>query len=569
RALDWSWELLSPPERLALAELSVFEGGFNLAAAEEVLALDALEATAWVPDVIDGLASHSLLQPGHELGRWRLLRTVQAYAAAKLVDPAAVPGFTGPEAARQTQARHAERYLRPLLDAHAYYMERLPADPERDRLRAELDNIQAALSYARGTLPPEGVVEVLRGASVLLWAWGLHSEVLRLSAGVEDGPLIVLRANALWELGRADASLRQLSERLAIEEDPTARGLLLMTQGTLLREQGHPRQALAACEQATDLLDAAGLRKRAMQSLSVRGLLLADLAEVEEALRTLRAAAKLAAGLNPSTEYVTVLTNLGVVEHGFGRLASAERRFRIALELATRPVERMLLQLDLAALLLDRGERTEAEALYRAIIEAAEPLGAPRLGALAEGNLGELLLCYGEPAAGLPHLRRATSRLRASASWRYLSWFLMRLGEVRIALGDLQGAALDVEESLEVLGEVQDVRIRAELAATQGLLAAALGDPGGGLTLSQQATAALQARQEPLPLARARVLEAEVLRLAGAHAAAGATLDRVRAAAREMGLAANAPVTRMERVVRQALRAGQPGLSPIWGGVGG
>ena len=38
-AIDWSWELLTPWEQAALAQCSVFEGGFTLEAAEAVLDL--------------------------------------------------------------------------------------------------------------------------------------------------------------------------------------------------------------------------------------------------------------------------------------------------------------------------------------------------------------------------------------------------------------------------------------------------------------------------------------------------------------------------------------------------
>src|SRR5204863_1991164 len=43
RAMDWSYELLSPTEQTLLARLSVFSGGFTLAAAARV-ALEADEA---------------------------------------------------------------------------------------------------------------------------------------------------------------------------------------------------------------------------------------------------------------------------------------------------------------------------------------------------------------------------------------------------------------------------------------------------------------------------------------------------------------------------------------------
>ena len=50
-AIDWSWDLLEPDEQSALAQLSVFEGGFTLEAAEGVLALEDL----WPMDAVQAL----------------------------------------------------------------------------------------------------------------------------------------------------------------------------------------------------------------------------------------------------------------------------------------------------------------------------------------------------------------------------------------------------------------------------------------------------------------------------------------------------------------------------------
>src|SRR6185503_7226221 len=44
---DWSWDLLSLPEKAALAQLSVFEGGFTLAAVEAILELSAYDNAPW------------------------------------------------------------------------------------------------------------------------------------------------------------------------------------------------------------------------------------------------------------------------------------------------------------------------------------------------------------------------------------------------------------------------------------------------------------------------------------------------------------------------------------------
>ena len=84
--VDWSWELLNPAERAVLAALSVFAGGFGLAAAE-VVAADQEVSPGEVVGLLGALVDKSLVQFDHTdagPGRYRLLETVRHYAAGRL-----------------------------------------------------------------------------------------------------------------------------------------------------------------------------------------------------------------------------------------------------------------------------------------------------------------------------------------------------------------------------------------------------------------------------------------------------------------------------------------------------
>ena len=85
RALvDWSYDLLSPPERTLLARLGVFVGGFDLAAAEEVCG----SRSAAGDDVLDLLASlvekSLVMLEEREKVRATMLETIREYAREKL-----------------------------------------------------------------------------------------------------------------------------------------------------------------------------------------------------------------------------------------------------------------------------------------------------------------------------------------------------------------------------------------------------------------------------------------------------------------------------------------------------
>jgi predicted ATPase/DNA-binding CsgD family transcriptional regulator len=135
-ALDWSYELCEPAERVLWARASVFVSGFDLEAAEEVCAGDGI-AAAEVLDLVDGLVSKSIVLGERRAGRvrYRMLDTMRRYGWARL-------GEAG-EQERLTRA-HAQRYLR-----FAERAEREWFGPEQarwfQRLAEEHDNLRAAL----------------------------------------------------------------------------------------------------------------------------------------------------------------------------------------------------------------------------------------------------------------------------------------------------------------------------------------------------------------------------------------------------------------------------------------
>ena len=83
--IDWSYDLLSPAERIVLDRLSVFAGGWTLEAAEAVACGG--DVAEWqVLDLLAALVGKSLVQAEVIRGstRYRLLETVRHYAAERL-----------------------------------------------------------------------------------------------------------------------------------------------------------------------------------------------------------------------------------------------------------------------------------------------------------------------------------------------------------------------------------------------------------------------------------------------------------------------------------------------------
>ena len=80
--IDWSYDLLSEPERLLLRRLSVFVGGWTFEAAEAVCSdLDVLS-------LLEQLVNKSLVVMEETQGqaRYTMLETIRQYARDKLVE---------------------------------------------------------------------------------------------------------------------------------------------------------------------------------------------------------------------------------------------------------------------------------------------------------------------------------------------------------------------------------------------------------------------------------------------------------------------------------------------------
>ncbi|MEU9998775.1 BTAD domain-containing putative transcriptional regulator [Streptomyces sp. NPDC050848] len=134
--VDWSWELLTEPERAVLRRLSVFSGGCDLEAAEAVgpPGDDTL-------DLLGSLVDKSLVvaAPGDDGGmRYRLLETVAEYAGERL-DEAGDRG--------EAERRHLVHYRE--LARHADPALRGGGQPAwLSRLETEHGNVTAALRTA-------------------------------------------------------------------------------------------------------------------------------------------------------------------------------------------------------------------------------------------------------------------------------------------------------------------------------------------------------------------------------------------------------------------------------------
>jgi non-specific serine/threonine protein kinase len=186
--LDWSFSLLSEPERVLLRRLAVFAGGWTLEAVEAVCA-DDVEPSPQnlvshdVLDLLAGLVDKSLVivDENGESRRYRLLETMREYGWEKL-------HLAGEE--RLLRNRHRDWFLALAeegdVEVRGFGQARWLA-----RLEREHDNFRAALGWCLG----DGQADEygLRFAGALAWFWRLCGHI---GEGRRWLDLVLARSNA-------------------------------------------------------------------------------------------------------------------------------------------------------------------------------------------------------------------------------------------------------------------------------------------------------------------------------------------------------------------------------------
>jgi predicted ATPase/class 3 adenylate cyclase len=139
RTIDWSYDLLSPPEREALLKLSVFAGGGDLPAAEGVLSGGTIAPVA-VVDVLGQLVDKSLLSVDDYRGRarYRMLETIRQYGQDRLDDSGTAP---------LARRAHAEYYLA-LAESAGPHLRGGDQLAWSQDLAVEIGNLRTALDWA-------------------------------------------------------------------------------------------------------------------------------------------------------------------------------------------------------------------------------------------------------------------------------------------------------------------------------------------------------------------------------------------------------------------------------------
>ena len=218
--MDWSYELLTAPEKTLLCRLSVFAGGWTLAATEAIGAGEGIED--WeVLDLLTSLVDKSLVVFDTE--RYRLLETVRLYARERL------DGTPTGDAARQ---RHTKYYCSLAADAEPS-LYGADATASLDLLEAEADNLRAALAWLQARADAEQALGLVND---LAFFWQVRG---RLSEGRDS-------LEAALSLGDGESAGGRRAKALS------SAGIIAYIQGDLLGSAALLRRSAEACRRLGD-----------------------------------------------------------------------------------------------------------------------------------------------------------------------------------------------------------------------------------------------------------------------------------------------------------------------------
>jgi predicted ATPase/class 3 adenylate cyclase/Tfp pilus assembly protein PilF len=503
-AIDWSWDLLAPWEQAALAQCSVFDGGFTLEAAEAVLALGDWPEAPAVLEAIQSLVDKCLLRAWLPKAAGRLdlaepffgmYLSIHEYASQKL-------WAFGERAAGDAMQRHGGHFAGFGCDDALDSLLTQNGVTRRQTLALELDNLVTACRRAIRRGEPEVAAACYLAAWAVLEAqgpFGLAATLGQQLLGIEGlspdrcALVQIALADALRAEGKIEPSGAMLTQALATARRSGAartEAVALRHLAVALYRSGHNEEARRSFDEALALHEA--LNDRAQL-----GVLNANLANFEMELgRMSEARVRYATALalhrevgNRAAEGIT-LGNLATLDHELGYLDEARTAYDASLivhrEAGSLHQEAITLA-NLGILHFEQGAYQDAAALYREALRIHRETGNRRSEGIALGLIGEYHMALGEQEPSKAHLDEALRIHREVGNRRFEGGALGTLGELLLAHGRVEDGMQMLASGIGVLREVGDLLYVAKLLCSQGGADLARGDRAAARTALDEA----------------------------------------------------------------------------------
>ncbi len=529
-AIDGSWDLLTPWERSAWAQLSVFEGGLTLDAAEAVLDLSAWPEAPWVVDILQTLVDKCLLKiafserrSGTSEPRFGMYVTLQEYARMKLHSE-------GGNARRAAEEHHGTWCATFGSDEALEALDRHGGIARRRRLEREIENMTAACRRALERGDAAIGVATYRAAVEVLALRGPFGAAVQLGRDVmaglslnpkEHGDVLSALGRVERLSGRMDDARTDWEQALTLAREAGERrieGIVIGSLGILHVEQGRMEEALAHFESAQAIHREVGDRRWEGVFTEYLGSLHTAQGRMESGRSHFEAALAIHREVGDRRFEGIALGNLAILDREQGRLDEATHHNEMALaihrEAGDRRSEGIVLG-QLANGYFDQRRWEDARACYAAALTISREVAARRLEGTLLANLAHVEGKTGRLDEARSHYEAALAIHREIGDLRFEGIALSNLGELLLQQGRLEEARDTVASAESILrridGRVELGKVlcyRAELERLVGNLAAAR------VTLEEAGAIAVEVGSGP---------ESELARMiAGLHKVLGA-----------------------------------------------
>ena len=277
-ALDWSYNLLSEPERRMFGRFSVFAGGWTLEAAEAVGSGDSIDKSD-VLDLLSRLVDKSLVSVEADAEgalRYRMLEPVRQY------------GWEWAKVSEESAHRRHAMWCLQLAEEAEPELRGARQETWLKRLEKEHDNMRVALSWA---LEKEEAELGLRFSGALGEFWHLRGHLsegrlwLEAALATGSGLSVPARAKALarvgciaWEQGDYERSIASSQESLSLSRklgDTVGAAAALSNLAWAMLHQNELGRSSELAEEAVTLQRVSGDKVGLARTLLILGMVAA------------------------------------------------------------------------------------------------------------------------------------------------------------------------------------------------------------------------------------------------------------------------------------------------------
>ncbi len=455
---DYSWALLSEPERTLLMQLSVFRGGFDRAAMQAVSGSDLA--------TLESLIVKSLVRT-RDGDRYDLHEVVRQYSAETLLQ-SPIPDLQSPV------HRHCLHYTTFLKTLAATLNDPDHMRASQQAFTTDIDNIRAAWRYAVDQPLPDEVTTMSEAYIMYMESTGMYYEgVQQFSLAVEklrdqtsDAGRTAL-AQVAWGLGWSNERVGNLGasevafdlavENARIVEDGASLTVILRQYGLLELARGGLQKARGMLEESIAIADNEKLPKEYASAITILAATLNRMGLYDEALDAINESIRLKAQGGNGLEMAISQHNKGEILMRLGRIDEAEALYQQVFafcEEVNETMGRIVSRKALGMIALDRGDTVAARSHFDYIYAQSEPI-SPHLVALANVRIATVDAAEGDHARAREKFDAAIVFLEQSDDPGNVAMVQELLGGVLIEMGDVDSAETHLRAAIHATRDEQ------------------------------------------------------------------------------------------------------------------